>query len=132
MSTDDAKTVIMPAWLDYKQAEAYSSLSRTTLGNSKLAARLRRPISVGPCASSATRWRGSWNRGSPMSRTSGARVICTSRLDTTVEAELDLIVAVYRFVLFGSNARKKAITPDGSDDTEDVNNDRTDTNAAPE
>ena len=31
MSTDDAKTVIMPAWLDYKQAEAYSSLSRTTL-----------------------------------------------------------------------------------------------------
>ncbi len=67
-----------------------------------------------------------------MSRTSGARVICTSRLDTTVEAELDVIVAVYRFVLFGSNARKKAITPDGFDDTEDVNNDRTDTNAAPE
>jgi excisionase family DNA binding protein len=31
VSTDDAKTVIMPAWLDYKQAEAYSSLSRTTL-----------------------------------------------------------------------------------------------------
>ena len=31
MSKDDAKTVIMPAWLDYKQAEAYSSLSRTTL-----------------------------------------------------------------------------------------------------
>ena len=31
MSEDDAKTVIMPAWLDYKQAEAYASLSRTTL-----------------------------------------------------------------------------------------------------
>jgi hypothetical protein len=53
-----------------------------------------------------------------MSRTSGIRVVCTSRLDTTVEAELDVIVAVYRFVFFGSNARKKAITPDGSDDTE--------------
>ena len=31
MSEDDAKAVITPAWLDYKQAEAYSSLSRTTL-----------------------------------------------------------------------------------------------------
>jgi excisionase family DNA binding protein len=31
VSTDDAKTVTTPAWLDYKQAEAYSSLSRTTL-----------------------------------------------------------------------------------------------------
>ena len=31
MSEDDAKTVITPAWLDYRQAEAYSSLSRTTL-----------------------------------------------------------------------------------------------------
>jgi excisionase family DNA binding protein len=31
VSKDDAKTVTMPAWLDYKQAEAYSSLSRTTL-----------------------------------------------------------------------------------------------------
>ena len=31
MSKDDAKTVVMPKWLDYKQAEAYSGLSRTTL-----------------------------------------------------------------------------------------------------
>jgi excisionase family DNA binding protein len=31
VSKDDAKTVTTPAWLDYKQAEAYSSLSRTTL-----------------------------------------------------------------------------------------------------
>ena len=31
MSEDNAKTQITPAWLDYKQAEAYSSLSRTTL-----------------------------------------------------------------------------------------------------
>ena len=30
MSKDDAKTVTAPAWLDYKQAQAYSSLSRTT------------------------------------------------------------------------------------------------------
>jgi excisionase family DNA binding protein len=28
---DREKVVITPAWLDYKQAEAYSSLSRTTL-----------------------------------------------------------------------------------------------------
>jgi excisionase family DNA binding protein len=28
---DGAKPTITPAWLDYKQAEAYSSLSRTTL-----------------------------------------------------------------------------------------------------
>ena len=31
MSDDNGQTQIMPAWLDYKQAEAYSSLSRTTL-----------------------------------------------------------------------------------------------------
>jgi excisionase family DNA binding protein len=28
---DHEKVVVTPAWLDYKQAEAYSSLSRTTL-----------------------------------------------------------------------------------------------------
>jgi excisionase family DNA binding protein len=28
---DDARAVITPAWLDYRQAEAYASLSRTTL-----------------------------------------------------------------------------------------------------
>ena len=31
MSEDNGHTLITPAWLDYKQAEAYSSLSRTTL-----------------------------------------------------------------------------------------------------
>ncbi len=31
MSEDDEKVIIMPAWLNYKQAEAYSNLSRTTL-----------------------------------------------------------------------------------------------------
>ena len=31
MSEDDAKKVITPAWLNYRQAEAYSNLSRTTL-----------------------------------------------------------------------------------------------------
>ena len=31
MSEDDEKIVITPAWLNYKQAEAYSNLSRTTL-----------------------------------------------------------------------------------------------------
>ena len=31
MSEDDTKTPITPAWLNYKQAEAYSNLSRTTL-----------------------------------------------------------------------------------------------------
>ena len=31
MSEDNEKVVITPAWLNYKQAEAYSSLSRTTL-----------------------------------------------------------------------------------------------------
>ena len=31
MSEDDEKIAITPAWLNYKQAEAYSSLSRTTL-----------------------------------------------------------------------------------------------------
>jgi excisionase family DNA binding protein len=31
VSEDDEKIAIMPAWLNYKQAEAYSNLSRTTL-----------------------------------------------------------------------------------------------------
>ncbi len=31
MSIEDLEPPIMPAWLDYKQAEAYSNLSRTTL-----------------------------------------------------------------------------------------------------
>ena len=31
MSEDDDKVAIVPAWLDYKQAEAYANLSRTTL-----------------------------------------------------------------------------------------------------
>lgn len=31
MAVDHDNVVITPAWLDYKQAEAYSSLSRTTL-----------------------------------------------------------------------------------------------------
>ena len=31
MSEGDEKIAIMPAWFDYKQAEAYSNLSRTTL-----------------------------------------------------------------------------------------------------
>ena len=31
MFEDDEKLAITPAWLNYKQAEAYSSLSRTTL-----------------------------------------------------------------------------------------------------
>ena len=31
VSEDDEKIAITPAWLNYKQAEAYSSLSRTTL-----------------------------------------------------------------------------------------------------
>ena len=31
MSEDDQKVAIMPAWLNYKQAEAYANLSRTTL-----------------------------------------------------------------------------------------------------
>ena len=31
MSEDDEKIVITPAWLNYKQAETYSNLSRTTL-----------------------------------------------------------------------------------------------------
>ena len=31
MSEDDEKVAITPAWLNYKQAEAYSNLSRTTL-----------------------------------------------------------------------------------------------------
>jgi hypothetical protein len=67
-----------------------------------------------------------------MSRTSGTRVDSASQLDATAEAELDAIAAVYRFVLFGSNASKKAITVDGSDETEVSDNDRTDTTAAPE
>jgi excisionase family DNA binding protein len=31
VSEDDEKIVITPAWLNYKQAKAYSNLSRTTL-----------------------------------------------------------------------------------------------------
>jgi excisionase family DNA binding protein len=31
VSEDDEKIAITPAWLNYKQAEAYSNLSRTTL-----------------------------------------------------------------------------------------------------
>ena len=66
------------------------------------------------------------------SRTSGSRGDHASRLDATAEAQLDVIVAVYRFVLFGSDARKKAAVIDDSDDAEVSENDRTDTNAAPE
>jgi excisionase family DNA binding protein len=31
VSEDNGQSPITPAWLDYKQAEAYTSLSRTTL-----------------------------------------------------------------------------------------------------
>jgi excisionase family DNA binding protein len=31
MPEEGVKSTITPAWLDYKQAEAYSNLSRTTL-----------------------------------------------------------------------------------------------------
>jgi excisionase family DNA binding protein len=31
MSEDNEKVAVTPAWLNYKQAEAYSNLSRTTL-----------------------------------------------------------------------------------------------------
>lgn len=31
MSEENGKTEVAPAWLDYKQAEAYTNLSRTTL-----------------------------------------------------------------------------------------------------
>jgi excisionase family DNA binding protein len=31
MSEEDGKIAVTPAWLNYKQAEAYSNLSRTTL-----------------------------------------------------------------------------------------------------
>jgi excisionase family DNA binding protein len=31
MPEDDEKIVITPAWLSYRQAEAYASLSRTTI-----------------------------------------------------------------------------------------------------
>ena len=31
MAEDNGQTPITPAWLDYRQAEAYSNLSRTTL-----------------------------------------------------------------------------------------------------
>jgi len=31
MPEDDEKVAIAPAWLNYKQAEAYANLSRTTL-----------------------------------------------------------------------------------------------------
>jgi excisionase family DNA binding protein len=31
VSEDDEKIAITPAWLNYKQAEAYANLSRTTL-----------------------------------------------------------------------------------------------------
>jgi hypothetical protein len=67
-----------------------------------------------------------------MSRTSGTRVDCASRLDATAEVELDVIVAVYRFILFGRNTSKKAAVIDGSDDAEDLDNERTDTNVVPE
>jgi hypothetical protein len=43
-----------------------------------------------------------------------------------------VIVAVYRFVLFGRNASEKAAETDGSDDAEDLNNDRTGTKVVPE
>jgi hypothetical protein len=67
-----------------------------------------------------------------MSRTSGTRDDCASRLDATAEAELDVIVAVYCFILFGRNTSKKAAVIDGSDDAEDLDNERTDTNVVPE
>ena len=61
-----------------------------------------------------------------MSRTSGTRVDCASRLAATAEVELDVIVDVYRFVLFGSDASKKVAVTDGSDDREGFDDDSTD------
>jgi excisionase family DNA binding protein len=41
MSEDDEKIAITPAWLNYKQAEAYANLSRTTLWQLINARRIR-------------------------------------------------------------------------------------------
>jgi excisionase family DNA binding protein len=51
VSENTRKTEIAPAWLDYKQAEAYSSLSRTTLwqlinGGKIRAARIGRAVRI--------------------------------------------------------------------------------------
>jgi excisionase family DNA binding protein len=51
VTVDHENVVIAPAWLDYKQAEAYSSLSRTTLSeainNNKIrAARIGRAVRI--------------------------------------------------------------------------------------
>ena len=41
VSEDNEKSTIAPAWLNYKQAEAYSNLSRTTLWQLVKARRIR-------------------------------------------------------------------------------------------
>jgi excisionase family DNA binding protein len=51
VSEDDEKVAITPAWLNYKQAEAYSNLSRTTLwqlikGRKIKAARIGRAVRI--------------------------------------------------------------------------------------
>ena len=55
-----------------------------------------------------------------MSRTSGLRIACATRPDAMAEAELEVLVAVYRFLLLRGNANKKATEPEGSDDAEDL------------
>jgi hypothetical protein len=64
------------------------------------------------------------------------RIVYTERPDTDPEAELSALINAYRFILFESNASKKAAEPapepDGRDDTEGSTNDRTATEIIPE
>jgi hypothetical protein len=51
-----------------------------------------------------------------VSKSSAAQIIYAPRADATAGAELSALSAVYRFILFESNASKKAAGAGGPDD----------------
>jgi hypothetical protein len=50
----------------------------------------------------------------------------------TLEDELSVLVAAYRYVIFDCHASEKGARPGAPDDAERLNNDRTDTEIVPE
>jgi hypothetical protein len=59
-----------------------------------------------------------------------ARIIHTPR-DAALEGKRDALAAAYRFIL-DCHAKKKATSPGGPDNAEDMENDRTATEIIPE
>jgi hypothetical protein len=62
---------------------------------------------------------------------SNPRIVYTPHPNATPETELSALAAAYRFIL-DCHAKKKATSPGGPDDAEDMENDRTATEIIPE